>query len=70
MINTQFFDASGNKTGTAADRLRNAADLLNLPATQVGDVNIFGDVATAESIAAEQAVLDSRIRHLVKSAGF
>ena len=48
--NIQFFDPCNNAEGTAADWLRSAAKLLET-AYAVGEVNIFGEIETAESIA-------------------
>lgn len=51
MTNIQYFDNCGNSTGTTATSLRAIANILELPDAAVGDVNIFGEAETEQSIA-------------------
>jgi hypothetical protein len=47
--NTNTFDSSMNSTGTLADHIRSAADLLEIDYT-AGEENIFGEIETEQSI--------------------
>ena len=57
--NKQQLDSSGNNCGTIADHIKAAAKLLEIDYT-VGEVNIFGDTETQESI--DKAIAANRVK--------
>ena len=63
--NIEFFYDNGAKIGSAADYLRSAVELLEIEST-VGEVNIFGETETKETIAKQVALRKDRAMGAIK----
>ena len=57
--NKQQFDSAGNNCGTIADHIRAASDLLEIDYT-LGEINIFGEAETQESIS--ETIASNRLK--------
>lgn len=64
--NIQFFGNIGHMQGTAASHLRSAAEMLETIRT-VGEINGFGEVETAESVAEQVELVRSRAAQMIEN---
>lgn len=64
--NFERFDASGNSYGPISRAIRNVADNLESEQIPVGETDIFGDVITAESNAADAKLTREKMADLLE----